>query len=531
MLEHVALGQSRFMTPGVAPDPRGVLLGRYGLLVFPTLEGVVSWLRVYSAESSLDELLPNMEIHQAETPLRSREMLMRIPATSSYTLDRAGRCASLVGGTLYTGTTKHFVKYRDDRSPYGYDTVEIHALPPNADLVVHDLDFTQSYRKFGQLDFHKLLFRLSLRRVPGGDKLRPDERQNLLLAVARGLGEGVIRYLWRNRVHAEVGLAKPQGNSDFGVPGRDTSYLVMRARDLPERILELFLATPGIDVFRPAAPQVAVQVGFNHVVDLSSCATVFDGGDFYVFWGQTPYQGRTEKRGDRVDVIKGPLSLSPIENLTRIRLELEHPRAHVPMDGGEVDEVGVSIRLAPSLSSPRHVKATLIPLEQGPVLKRLVYFLPQSSLRAHKVVVTDRGILLLANEDIDIIPLGRLLSELAPGLLVPLGMDVVPRVAPDVLARVLGHGAGTLTVFTPEGKPFQTSESALEPLERRSLAKIDIERASITDTRIAAPGDPSVKNEPVGRFALWGFPSPGPKKKQLPASSSSSGTDNPNSAT
>src|SRR4029079_2719166 len=42
MLEHGALGQSRFMTPGVAPDPRGILLGRYGLMVFPTLEGVVS---------------------------------------------------------------------------------------------------------------------------------------------------------------------------------------------------------------------------------------------------------------------------------------------------------------------------------------------------------------------------------------------------------------------------------------------------------------------------------------------------------
>jgi hypothetical protein len=46
-LEHVAQGQSRFMTPGVAPDPRGVLLGRFCLLLFPTLEGVVSWLRLY----------------------------------------------------------------------------------------------------------------------------------------------------------------------------------------------------------------------------------------------------------------------------------------------------------------------------------------------------------------------------------------------------------------------------------------------------------------------------------------------------
>ena len=56
-LEHVAHGQARFMTPGVAPDPRGIVLGRYLLLVFPTLEGVVSWLRLYSHESSLDELV------------------------------------------------------------------------------------------------------------------------------------------------------------------------------------------------------------------------------------------------------------------------------------------------------------------------------------------------------------------------------------------------------------------------------------------------------------------------------------------
>ena len=69
MLERVALGQSRFMTPGVAPDPRGVLLGRYGLMLFATLEGVVSWFRLYSAEAALDELLPELEIHQTRTPL------------------------------------------------------------------------------------------------------------------------------------------------------------------------------------------------------------------------------------------------------------------------------------------------------------------------------------------------------------------------------------------------------------------------------------------------------------------------------
>ena len=41
-LEHVAQGQTRFFTPGVAPDPRGILLGRSCLMTFPTLEGAVT---------------------------------------------------------------------------------------------------------------------------------------------------------------------------------------------------------------------------------------------------------------------------------------------------------------------------------------------------------------------------------------------------------------------------------------------------------------------------------------------------------
>ena len=68
-LEHVAQGQMRFFTPGVAPDPRGILLGRSCLMTFPTLEGAVSWLRLYSAEASLDELMANLTLTKAKTAL------------------------------------------------------------------------------------------------------------------------------------------------------------------------------------------------------------------------------------------------------------------------------------------------------------------------------------------------------------------------------------------------------------------------------------------------------------------------------
>lgn len=502
MLEHVALGQSRFMTPGVAPDPRGVLLGRFGLLLFPTLEGVVSWFRLYSAESSLDELLPSLEILHVRTPLQSREMVVRIPATSSYAMDRAARCAHLVGGSTFTGTNKHFVKYRDERSPYGYDATEIKALPQGASFMLHGEDFTQVYTRERTLAFDRLLFRLSLRRVPGGDRLHSDERQELLLVVARGLGEGVIRYLWRNRVDAQVGLVRPRGESAFDDLGRRRSYLVFRVRSVPSRILELFLSTPGIDVFRMITSNVAVAVGFDHVIDLASCSSLFDQQAFYIFWGEE----------DRVDVVDGPLELSGVEHLTRLEIDLEQTGPRQDLEAEKSDPVGVHVRLAPSLTPPRHVVGTLIPTEQAEWVKRLVYVLPPSSLRGHRAAVTDRGILMVANADIDVVPLGQLLAEMAPGLLVPLGMDLVPRVAPEVLARTLGHGAGMLTVFPHEGSPFQVSEAELVPLERRAVARIEVVRTETLDTSVDLSGEPSVVNDPVGRFALWGFPPPRAKE-------------------
>ncbi|RMH41428.1 MAG: hypothetical protein D6689_11130 [Deltaproteobacteria bacterium] len=503
MLEHVAVGQSRFMTPGVAPDPRGVLLGRFGLLVFPTLEGVVSWLRVYSAEASLDELLPSLTIARARTPLRSQEFLVRIPAISSYTMDRAARCARLVGGATFTGTSKHFVRYRDERSPYGYDAVDIHALPAGADVMVHGEDYTQTYTHEAAIAFETLLFRLSRRRVPGGDRLAAEDRADLLLVVERGLGDGVVRYLWRNRVRAQVGIAMPRGASAFDA-ARERGYWVARVQDVPQRILDLFIATPGIAVFRPVTPNAAVEVGYRHVIDLTSCASALAGDAYYVFWG-----------GDRVDTLDGPLQLTPIEHLTRIDVDLDGRSDGDTFQVDAPDIIGVSIRLAASVAPPRHVVGALVPLERAAWVKKLVYVLPQPVLRGHRVAVTDRGVLLVAHEDIDLIPLGQLLSELAPGLLVPLGMEIAPRVAPDVLARTLGHGAGMLTVFPGDGPPFQIADSALQPLERRTLAKVEVVEATAIDTAVPRSSDPEVVNDPIGRFALWGRPRRS-RRKALP---------------
>jgi hypothetical protein len=502
-LEHVAQGQMRFFTPGVAPDPRGILLGRLCLMTFPTLEGAVSWLRLYSGEASLDELMAALTITKARTALGSREIAIQIPAVSSYAADRAARLARLVGGAIYTGTAKHFVKYRDDRSPYGYDAVDIGAMPPQADFMVHGDEFAQAYVKEGELPFSRLLFRLSIRKVPGGEALGPEDRGELFLAVAHGLSDGIIRYLWRNQVEAEAGLFTPQATSAFDDHARDRGYMLIRARNLPERILQLFVGTPGIDVFRPVGATAAVAVGWEHPIDLASCQSVFPAGTFHVFWP-----------GDRVDVLPGPLELSDIADLTRVAFELERPKAPEAHAGSAVAPIGVSPRLAAAMGPPRRVVATLIPLEHAARLKRILFALPPVSLRGHRVATTDRGILVIGSENLDVIPLGQLLCELTPGLLVPLGMDVVPRVSPEVLARALGHGTGLVTVFTADGKPFQVAEGAFATLERRSLAKLDVPRAAGEDYAAEVGPDVHVVNDAVGRFALWGFPD-APDRKLL----------------
>jgi len=133
------------------------------------------------------------------------------------------------------------------------------------------------------------------------------------------------------------------------------------------------------------------------------------------------------------------------------------------------------------MGPPRRVVATLIPIEHGPRLKRILFALPPVSLRGHRVAATDRGFLVIGSENLDVIPLGQLLCELTPGLLVPLGMDVVPRVSPEVLARALGHQSGIVTVFTTDGRPFQVNEGAFTTLERRSLAKLEVDPAETID--------------------------------------------------
>lgn len=344
MLEHVALNQTRFNTPGVQPDNRGVLLGKQGALLFSSVDRLVGFFRVFCDESSMDDLLGKLKIHQVRTPLEGREFLVLFHATSSYLLDRAARIAGLFGGLTFTGSGKHFVKYRDNAAPLGYDIGALHTDP--ADFVLYAETFTQGYHRVKDVTFESLVFRLSLRRLPGRDDA---DRELLWLTVQPGLARPLLVYLWRNRVRADAARVEPEGQG--GSFGQGRALLIVRVHDLPERMLALFQAVPGVEVHRPVGEQVIVQLGYRHPFRLESCGAIFDKERFYVFSGER----------DAVDILKTPPPLVPAHDLVGAGFDLGERPEPVEHAARPPERLEVELKLVPSPEARRRVTATLVP--------------------------------------------------------------------------------------------------------------------------------------------------------------------------
>ena len=492
MLERVALNQTRFFAPGLAPDARGVALGPKLGLLFSSIDRLVAFFRIYSEQASLDELLPSLHIWRVRTPVAAHELLVVFAAESSYRADRAARAARLCGGLSFTGAGKHFVQYRDEASPLGYDTAEISAA--EADVVLYGRDFTQAYGRVEELLLSQLVFRLELIRQAGPPDV--EDVEFLYLGAERGLGQALVRYLWRNRVRCEATLCEPPEGSAFQTA---RALWVLRVQSLPERMLRLFLATPGVEVYRPLGENVALEIGYRHPIHLESCSQIFERGKFYLFSG----------RRRLAEVLAGPLELVSGESFVALHFELgDDLRAKSEARPHKPSALEVPVRLRPSLAPPRRVTAALVPWAQAAWLKKLVYTLPPTLLRGHRIAALADEIVLCADGALDLVPLGMPMQEVAVGLYLPVGFEFSPRTSPEVLAQHTGAGPERLVFFRPgHERPLQVETQALLPLERRTLAGIAVETARI-DARLEPPGErgePELRSAKVGPFALWGF--------------------------
>lgn len=466
------------------------MLGQRGLLLLPTIERLVSYFRVYGDQDSIDELLPTLDIKQVKTPIGTREFVVSFAVASSYQMDRCASISKMLGGLAFTGTSRHFVKYRDAASPLGYDTDRL--LPSGGDLALYHDDFSQTYETERPISFKQLVLQLTPQRVATAQDGFPPE---LVLATRPGLAGAVQGYLYRNGADAAVALAEWPAKSAFDEGPR--RLFLFRCENLPTRIAALMNATPGVEVYAPVGPNVAVEHGFRHPIHLPSCLSVFSEGGYYLMSGTR----------DGVDIVTPMPDFAEIRLLSSLSIDMGKQVREPGRAGGSKEKIHVPLHLVPVSGAWRRIRAVSIPWSRAEWLQRLVYALPPKLLRETKVHLSDERILVLGEAGVESIPLGTLLCAMGDSILVAAGYGFLPQVTPELLVDLVGLDAGELCVFEPGlAQPYVLKESELQTLGKGAVASVLSNRSDGLELETSEVEAPTLEHDRLGPFPLWGLP-------------------------
>ncbi len=494
VLERIALHQTRLHTPGLGLDAKGDALGAKGLVLLPSIDRLVALLAVYTRERSLEDVMPSLTMNVVKSKLGTREIALELAAESSDRMDRMAETARVVGGFTFTGTSRHFVQYRDAAAPFGYDATEL--LSSDAALTLYHDRFSQTYDVERRIDLRPLLLRL----MPHVDPSTRQEPGLRILVAEQGLGPALVHYLARSHVEGEVGVAEWPPDSAFDdAPVR---RWIFRVPALPDRMRGLVHATPGITCFVPSGPGVAVEAGYRHPVQLRACP-VFDPGGLVLVRG----------RGDEPWVVERLPPMGALTAFARVEVRSTGADASIALAVAQADPVAVPLRVSPSTAPWKNVTATWIEPAQVPLLRRLAYALPRTTIATCRVAMTARGAFLRSTAGIEAIPLGTFFVEVHPNLYVPAGYAVTPAVSPDVLARALGAVATQSLFLGTDARAVAVDESAFVPLETALLEAPPWEPAvaeAIERALEEAPID--LKVTPIGLMPLQGVEPP-PKQE------------------
>jgi hypothetical protein len=502
MLGRIALHQTRLHTPGLGLDSKGVALGAKGLVLVPTVDRLVAWLGVYTHERSLEDLLTSLELRFVRSPMGTQEITLTFAAESSDRMDRVAETARLVGAFTFTGTSRHFVQYRDALAPFGYDANEL--LATEAPLALYHDRFSQTYDEGKRVDLRALLLRL----MPHVDPRTVDEPGPRYIVAEEGLGPLLLHYLVRSRVDANVTMGEwaPESALDEAPVRR----YVVRVPDLPRRMHASMRLTPGLTMFLPAGPGVAVEIGFRHPVQLRACP-VFDPAGLVLVRG----------RGDEPWALPVLPPMGDVRAFARIELRgADEQSVSLATTATDPDLVRVPMRLVPSSAAWRNVSASWIALDKLPLLRRLAYALPTETLKNTRIALTDRGAFLSCPHGIEAIPLGTFFIEAHPGLFTPAGLEMEPPVSADVLYRAVGGTAENALFISHTGATLAIPNDAFVPLETAVIEAAAWEAATVTVIESALAEAPvQLKLRPLGLFPLGGA------ARALPAAAETDGSE------
>jgi hypothetical protein len=448
MLDRVALHQTRLRTPGISLDAKGVALGAKGLVLLPSLDRLVGFLALYTSSAALTDILSTLSIDIVRSKLGNREVTLTFAAEGSDRMDRISGLARLSGGYTFTGTNRHFVQYRDASAPFGFDVREI--APTDSPIALYHTQFSQHYDYEKKIELSALLLRLEPRLAPstlteGGPRW---------ICTEAGLGPALIHYFVRSLVEADVGVAEwpPASEFDEGPLRRH----LFRLEEIPERMNQLLQDTPGIGVYVPQGPNAAVEIGYDHPINLRACP---------VF----PHEGLVLIRGGGEEpmVVDELPALGPVNAFARI--EMRQSATASRGKGGALDSVAVPLKLAPDTDPWRNISATNVRAQDLGLLRQLAYRLGRRALEETTIAFTQEGAFLVRDQGIESIPVGDFYRRVHPRIFVSAGYMPVPAVAPEVLHRAFGSPEQELVFLHRDGTRIGVPRNAFVPLEQALL--------------------------------------------------------------
>jgi hypothetical protein len=450
MLDRVAVHQTRLRTPGLGLDAKGVAMGAKGLVLLPSLDRLVAFLALYSQGGSLEDILRSLSVDVVKSKLGAREVVLTFAAESCDRMDRVAEVARLAGGYTFTGTSRHFVQYRDGAAPFGYDVPQIAST--EAAVALYHNQFSQAYEVERKVEIRSLLLRLE----PHVDPATAREPGPKWICAEHGLGPALVAYFVRSQVDGEVAVGEwpPESSFDEGAVRR---YL-FRIPDLPPRMVPLLSKTPGLGVFQPVSDGAAVEIGFRHPVNLRACP-VFVSGGLVLFRGH----GKEPLELERLP------ALGALAGFAKVTLRLEGEPSRIARSSGAPEAVSLALRLVPSTEPWRSVTATFVPTAELPVLRRIAYVLGPDTLRRATIAITAEGAFVRNATGIEAIPVGVFFREVHPGLFVPAGFDPLPAVSPEVLYRALGAPSGQIIFLHRDGRAVGVAGSSFVALEAALL--------------------------------------------------------------
>jgi hypothetical protein len=460
------------------------------LVLLQSTERLVSFLRAAGEEGALDELLDAMRILQVLSPLRTREMVVEVQSSSSHRMDRIASVARLIGGMVFTGSGRHFVKYRDAQAPFGYDAGDL--LPDPGDLALYHDRFSQPYKLDRTVGVRDLILRLAPVHVP---RSRVENPRALYALVRIGLGESVVGYLSRWNAPARVALVEWERGGTASTVER--AYLLQLLQPQP-RFVQLLRSLPGVKVFIPDGERTAVELGYRHPIPLTACAPLFASDEMVLFRAGGEGAVLLPQRPPFIDVqAVTTLAASSGEPASNVRVK--------PIEG----RFSLSLSLVPATSPPRRVSALVASLADQDAVGRALSLLPPSALAKITAAFTEDSIYLYGPDGVQNIPLGTLFEELGQNVFVPLGKTMSPPLPPEVL-RQIAKIDSSQRVFLSEGRYPITAvpESAFVPATRLLVSDVPVHE----DSPITPPLDgdrPLPDVWPSAPGMLAGVASPG----------------------